>query len=201
MTRLKNGTLILLILAVAWLPLWMGAWDNTLPANDSVWNAAAGMIRDNWDHFETQFGVGITGNLQITAVTITNSELKDLADTPIELVAAQGVGTLIEFVGATLVLNYGSEVLVESADNLVIEYDTGAGAACSEVIEMTGFIDQTADTVTNAIRVKDVVDASADIVNKNIALFNNSGDFTGNASNDTTLRVLVSFRVHRTLGL
>lgn len=201
MKKLKTGTLALLILAVAWLPLFIGAWNNDLPANNSAWNLAAGFIRDNWDHLETQFGVGITGNLQTASITITNSELKDLADTPIELVASQGVGTLIEFVGATLVLNFGSEVLVESADNLVIEYDSGTGPACSEVIETTGFIDQAADTISNAIRVKDVIGAASAIVNKNIALFNNSGDFTGNASNDTTLRVLVSFRVHRTLGL
>ena len=177
------------------------AWDNDLPADGSAWNAAAGFIRDNWDHLETQFGVGITGNLQTASITLTNSELKDLADTPIELVASQDVGTLIEFVGATLVLNFGSNVLVESDDHLVIEYDTGAGPACSEVIETTGFIDQAADTISNAIRVKDVIGAATAMVNKNIALFNNSGDFTGNAANDTTLTVLVSYRVHRTLNL
>ena len=178
-----------------------GAWDNQLPADNSVWNAAPGEIRDNWDHLETQFGVGITGNLQVDSVDLTNAEIKDLADTPVELVAAQGVGTLIEFVGAIFILDYGTNVLVESADNLVIEYDGGDAAAVSEVIEMTGFIDQSADTITNAIPTKDVIDAAADIVNKNLALFNNGGDFTGNAGADTTMTVLISYRVHSTLGL
>ena len=194
---MKTKLLILMVCAVC----AFGAWDNDEPADNTAWNDGAGKIRDNWDHLETQFGVGITGNLQVASVDLTNAEIKDLADTPVELVAAQGVGTLIEFVGAVLILDFGSNSLVESADNLVIEYDDGSAAAVSEVIEMTGFIDQSADTITNAIPTKDVIDAAADIVNKNLALFNNGGDFTGNAGADTTMTVLISYRVHLTLGL
>ena len=192
---------IILIILIAWLPFFIAAWDNTLPADSTAWNNAAGNIRDNWDHLETQFGVGITGTLQVASVDLTNAEIKDLADTPVELVAAPGVGKLLEFVGAVLILDYGTNVLVESADNLVIEYDDGDAAAASQTIEMTGFINQSADTITTAQPKVDVIDASADIVNKNLALFNNSGDFTGNATADTTLTVLISYRVHTTLGL
>ena len=192
----------LIVILIAWTPLiLMGAWDNSLPADSSAWNQAAGFIRDNWDHLETQFGTNITGNLQVVSIDLTNSEIKDLADTPIELVAAQGANTLIEFVGAMLILDYGSNVLVESDDNLVIEYDGGDGAAVSQDIEMTNFIDQSADTITCAQPKVDAIDASADIVNKNLALFNDSGDFTGNASSDTTMTILISYRVHTTLGL
>ena len=192
---------ILLVIFVAWLPLFIAAWDNTLPADNTAWNLAAGYIRNNWDHLETQFGVGITGVLETATVDLTNAEIKDLADTPVELVAAQGAGTVIEFVSAVFILDYGSNVLVESADNLVIEYDDGDAAAVSETIEMTGFIDQSADTITFAIAKKDPIDASADIVNKNLALVNTSGDFTGNATNDTVIRVITSYRVHQSLGL
>ena len=193
---------IILIILIAWLPWLMAtSFDNTLPADNTVWNAAPGHIRDNNDHLENQFGVGITATLQVDSVDLTNAQIKDLADTAVELVAAQGVNTLIEFVGAVLILDYGTNVFVETADNLVIEYDDGDAAAASQTIEMTGFIDQTADTITTAIPKKDVIDASADIVNKNLALWNNSGDVTGNAGNDTTMRVLVSYRVHTSLGL
>ncbi len=177
------------------------AWDNDEPADSTAWNDAAGLIRNNNDHLETQFGVGITGTLQTISVDLTNAELKDLGDTPIELVTAPGAGSLLEFVSAILILDFGSNVLVESADNLVIEYDSGAAVAVSEVIEMTGFIDASADTITRAIPVKDPIDASADIVNKNLALFNLGGDFTGNAGADTTLTVIISYRVHTSLGL
>ena len=189
------------IILIAWLPLFMGAWDNTKPADNTTWNTAAGDIRDNWDALEVAFGVDITATLETATVDLTNAEIKDLADTPVELVAAQGANTVIELVGAVLILDYGSNVLVESDDNLVIEYDDGDAAAASEIIEMTNFIDQSADTITFAIAKTDTIDASADIVNKNIALFNNSGDFTGNAAADTTMRVITSYRVHTSLGL
>lgn len=177
------------------------AWDNDLPADSSAWNDSAGFIRNNNDHLETQFGVGITATLQTASVDLTNAEIKDLADNPVELVAAPGAGSLLEFVSAVLILNFGTNVLVESADNLVIEYNSGLAVAVSEVIEMTGFIDASADTITRAIPVKDPIDASADIVNKNLALFNLGGDFTGNAAEDTTMRVIISYRVHTSLGL
>ncbi len=192
---------IILLVIIAWLPLIIGAWDNTLPADNSAWNDAAGFIRDNWDFLETQFGVGITATLQTASVDLTNAQIKDLADTPVELVAAPGVDKLLEFVSAVLILDFGTNVLVESADNLVIEHDSGVAVAVSEVIETTGFIDAGADTITRAIPVKDPIDASADIVNKNLALFNNGGDFTGNAAADTTIRVIISYRVHTSLGL
>ena len=134
---------------------------------------------------------------QTIKVTLTAAEVKVLRATPFELVAAQGAGTVIEFVSAILKLNYGSEVFSESADNLVIEYDGGSGAVVSQVIESTGFIDQGADTQTNCLPSVDAIDASADVENKNIALFNNGdGEIAGNASDDSTLDVHITYRVH-----
>jgi hypothetical protein len=137
------------------------------------------------------------GSSILTAkISIPATEIKTLRATPKELVAAPGAGKLIDFVSARLVLTAGSEVLTESADNLVIEYDDGSAIAISDVIECTGFIDQSADTITNAIPIKDAIDAEADIVNKNIVLFNNGdGEFAGNASDDAVLDVYVSYRI------
>ena len=189
------------VILAAWLPFLIAAWDNTLPSDSTTWNVAAGNIRDNWDVLETQFGVDITATLETATVDLTNTEIKDLADTPVELVAAQGANTVIEFVSAIFILDYGSNVLVESDDNLVIEYDGGDAAAVSQAIEMTGFIDQSADTITCAVSKVDPIDASADIVNKNLALFNSGGNFTGNVTADTVIRVITSYRVHTSLGL
>ena len=168
----------------------MGAWDNDIPADSTAWNDASALIRANWDHFETQFGTDISGNIKVVSVELTNAQIKDLADTPVELVPGLGKQRVIEFAGAVLALDYGSNALVESADNLVIEYDSGSGPAVSAVIETTGFIDQTADTITFAIPVKDAIGASSTVVNKNLVLSNNAGDFTGNAAADTTMTVL-----------
>ncbi len=181
----------------AWLPFFMGAWDDNLPADSTPWNNASSQIRANWDHLETQFGTNISGTIKVISVDLTNAQIKDLADTPVELVPSLGALRIIEFAGAVLVLDFGSNALVESTDNLVIEYDSGSGPAASAVIETTGFIDQAVDTITFAIPVKDAIGTSSTIVNKNLVLSNNAGDFTGNAAADTTMTVLVSYRAKK----
>lgn len=136
-------------------------------------------------------------HIQYTEVTLTAAEIKALAATQKTLVAAQGAGTLIEFVGAQLKLNYGSEVFTESADNLVIKYTNASGVAVSQVIECTGFIDQSADTYTNALPVADAIVAASAGENAALVLDNNGdGEFGGNASNDSTITVGIAYRVH-----
>jgi hypothetical protein len=143
-----------------------------------------------------------TSILRTTSVELTNSDIKNLRGTPKELVAAPGAGALIEFISAILILDYGSDVLTESADNMAMEYDGGSAATASEAIEATNFIDQGADTITTAVPVKDVIDAASDIVNKNLCLAQTGdGEYGGNGSNDSTMTVIITYRVHSTLGL
>ena len=156
-----------------------------------------GWLSDLWKYLELCFYSGVT-----TIVDLTNSEIKALRTSPKELVAVPGSGKLLEFVSAVLILDAGSEVLTESEDNLAIEYNNGSGVAVSETIEVTGFIDQPTDTITRAIPVKDAIDASADIVNKNLALVNiGDGEYGGNASNDAEMRVIITYRNHTSLDL
>jgi len=48
MKRLKWSLVIL----IAWLPFIIGAWDETEPADSTLWNLAAGYIRGNFDALE-----------------------------------------------------------------------------------------------------------------------------------------------------
>jgi parallel beta-helix repeat protein len=138
----------------------------------------------------------------VDIVDVNNAELEALNATPLELVAAPGSNNVLEFVSAILVLDYSGAGLTESSDNLAIEYDDGGDVAVSETIEMTGFIDQTADMVTRAVPIKDAIDASADIVNKNLALVNTgNGEFGNGGSATSELRVIITYRIHRSLGL
>lgn len=41
--------------------LCLAGWDNTKPADNQVWNLAAGDIRDNWDALEVVFGTNLDG--------------------------------------------------------------------------------------------------------------------------------------------
>jgi len=129
-------------------------------------------------------------------VTISNAEIITLRASPKQLVAAPGAGKFLELVSVVLILDYGSEVLTESADNLVVEYGT-SGADATGAIESTGFIDQAADQMNITLGAGIVTDTAADLVNNKLQLFNTGdGEIAGNASADTTMIAKVTYRIH-----
>jgi len=136
-----------------------------------------------------------TSAMQYADVTLTAAEIKALATTQIELVAAQGAGNAVLFMGAQFKLNYGSEVFAESGDNLQVKYTDDSGAAVSAAIETTGWIDQSADTMTNAIPKADAIVAAASAENQALVLDNIGSNITGNASNDSTVTARIFYQV------
>lgn len=138
----------------------------------------------------------VENTIQYATVSITAAEVKALATTPITLVAAPGAGKVIQFCEAQFKLVYGSEVFAESGDNLGIKYTDASGFQVSNTIEMTGFIDQSANTYTNAIAAADAIVAATGTENQPLVLDNLGSNITGNASNDSTLEVAVAYRVH-----
>lgn len=156
--------------------------------NIAAADIAAGAV--GWDEMSSAV-------LKYATVTVTNAELKALRATQKTLVAAPGANKSIEFVSALLRLNAGSEALTESADNLSIRYTNGSGVKVSADIEATGFIDQTSNTFTNAIPVKDAIVAVTGALNQALVMDNDGdGEFAGNASGDATMTVHVIYRVH-----
>jgi len=134
--------------------------------------------------------------MQYADVTITAAEIKAARATPVELVAAQGAGNAVFFMGAQLKLNYGSEVFTETDDNFAIKYTDGSGVAVSQTIENTGFIDQSADTMTNALPVADAIVAAASAENQALVLHNTGdGEIGGNASDDSTITARIFYQV------
>ncbi len=143
---------------------------------------------------QVRIGDRITSALdvRVVEVALTNAEIKALRATPKTLVAAPGAGYVSVFLSAMLLLDYGSNALTESADNLVVRYTDGSGTTVSEAIEATGFIDQTADTFTTARAKLDGITSKTNGENKALVLHNTGdGEFGGNAAADTTMRVKV----------
>lgn len=139
----------------------------------------------------------LSTGIKYVEVTVTAAEVKALAATQKTLVAAPGAGNCIEFVSALLKLDYGSEVFTESADNLAIKYTDADGVAVSQAVESTGFIDQAADTYTNALPSADAIVAATGCENQALVLDNTGdGEFGGNASDDSAIIVGISYRVH-----
>ena len=144
-------------------------------------------------------GVQNLNNLSTRYIVLTAAEIIALRATGKILVKAPGAGKFLEFVSAKLALEYGSEVLSESADNLSIVLDDAGGTAVSETIETTGFIDQAADTVLPVGPLASAAAALSTYLNKALVLDNTgSAEIGGNASLDSKLHIWVTFRTHDT---
>lgn len=128
-------------------------------------------------------------------VTLTAAQIKALAGTPIVVAADPGAGKVLSFLGATLRLVAGTNVLTENADNLAIKYKGGTGLQVSETIECTGFIDQSADTIINVVPIKDAKQTVANMASEALYLVNLNDEFAGNAANDAELVVTTTYRV------
>lgn len=135
-----------------------------------------------------------------TTTNLTSAQVKALKATPIDLTPAPGADYFIQLLGALLVLDYGSNAFTESSDDLIIQYETSGVDACA-AITSNGFITATADTIAVAVPTAIAGAASASFNNKKLQLFNSGdGEIAGNAANDSTLTVQVTYAVHA-LGL
>jgi len=140
--------------------------------------------------------------LKTAAVALTAAQVKALAATPVQLVAAPGAGKVLEYLGAVVRLQAGSEALAEDVggSNLGIKYTDDSGVQVSEEIEMTGFITQTSDYQTRSMPVKDAIVAETGAANQSLVVHNvGAGEITGNASGDAVLEFYVAYRVHTLL--
>lgn len=136
--------------------------------------------------------------IQYAEVSLTSQQVKALRATPQTLVAAQGAGTVIEFVSGMVFLDYGTNAFTETADNLALYY-AGETVGVSEVIECTGFIDQTADMVIEVRPTASAAKTATNAVNKSITVKNTGdGEIGGDAANGNVLRFKIAYRVHQT---
>jgi len=131
--------------------------------------------------------------LQQVDVTLSSAELLALYTTPKSLVAAQGVGTIVEFVSALLAYEYGSVVYtVGTAGNLQVKYTDGSGAAASSTRACTGFIDQASDQLSLIEKVDGTV---VPVANAALVLTLATANPT---SGDSPINISVYYRVHQT---
>lgn len=130
------------------------------------------------------------------SVTLTSAQVKALAATQITLVAAPGAGKMIQFLSATMKLDYGgTNAFTESGDNLAIKFTDDSGVAVSQTIEMTAFITATVDTYTNAQPAINAIVAATGADNQALVLDNVGSEIAGNAAADNALVVSVLYRV------
>jgi hypothetical protein len=130
-----------------------------------------------------------SGVLQVATVEVTSAELLAINATPKTLVAAQGAGTIIEFVSATLFLDYGTAAYANNG--ILGVYETNAsGTVVSDTIALADFLAKTADTYV-AVQA-----LSADTgLNDNVPLVLTQA--TGESiTGDSPVTVKITYRVH-----
>jgi hypothetical protein len=142
-------------------------------------------------------GFSINGvQMRWAEVAITSPELLALRATPKTLVAAPAAGYVLEFLGAVLLLDATATAYVESSANLAVRYENGSGAKVSDDIEATGFIDQTADTLTTARPKADAIVAATGSAAKALVLHNiGAGEYTTGTG---VMRVKVRYAIYAT---
>lgn len=159
---------------------------------------AESLAKSASDKVLTASNLASNGFVQWVDVTLSNSEIKALRATPIEIVAAPGAGNVIQFLGGLLKLNYGgNNAFTESADNLAFKYTDGSGIAVSQTVESTNFIDATADTLTSAVPAGDAIVAATGAENQAIVIHNTGdGEIAGNAAGDNTITLRVYYAIY-----
>jgi hypothetical protein len=135
--------------------------------------------------------------LSSVSITLTNSQIKNLRATPIQLIAAPGANKIIMPVGnAWWVLNYGGTSAFTGTNTIGVYFNNAAGTPFIGTPLMAAFeINSTA----NLFGVKAGVVASADpavVTNYGIYAVNLGGsEIGGNAANDNTITLAFSYMV------
>ncbi len=127
-------------------------------------------------------------------VVVSSAEILALFTTPKTLVAAPGPGRLLNLLGAMIYLDATATAYagVDAADDLTIRYTNAAGAAASNTLEATGFIDQTTDQIRT---IKPIATDITPVANAPLVLhLSNSNITTGTG----VLYVDILYAIHTT---
>lgn len=143
---------------------------------------------------------------QTVVVDINNAEVKDLVANPKILVAAPGAGLFVELISCVLILKAGLTVLTEVSppDNLALSYLDIANVQIVQ-FDSTYLITSAVDAIITVYPLFFGTQANfvvaTSIVNNAIKLVNLGTDFAGNATADATIRAIVKYSTHNSLGL
>jgi len=135
--------------------------------------------------------------LQYVEKTLSAAEIKTLysanTNKGIEVVVAQGAGTFIEFISATLWYDYDGANAYTAANGLTFNVDN---IAVSDLIGVT-FLQGTADMVANVqVLSAEKIDTAANLLNKALYLQEGTSDPTGSSVATDQLKIRVIYRVH-----
>ena len=133
----------------------------------------------------------VENRVQYATIEVPSTEILALFATPKELVAAPGVGKVLEFLSAVLVLDFNSAAYATNGI-LSVRETNAAGTAHSATALLAAFLAQTADTI---LPVQPLATGLALAENTPMVL---SAAAAETATGDSPMTVKVAYRVHNT---
>ena len=131
------------------------------------------------------------GRILTTEVTLTATQAKALRATPQSIAPAPGAGKVAYPLHGIIAMDYAA-AFTETAENLVLKWTNGSGAAASQVVETTGFLDATSDQIRPILPTND----AAGVANAALVLHNNGdGELGGTGS---PLKIKLTYIVFET---
>ena len=132
-----------------------------------------------------------TGKVYDKEIALTTAQVKAMSGTPVALVAAPGIGKVIEFMSAVIFLDHDGGSDYANGGNMVIRTRGGTPITLSQIVTSAASINISNDGYAIMLAVNTPVLLAAD-VNKGIELYCSADHITGSSS----VRVKVSYRIH-----
>lgn len=138
-----------------------------------------------------------TKTLLTRVTTLTSAQIKNLSTTPIELVPAPGAGKYIMPISFVIKLNYGSNPFTIAGANPYIDFDNGDLEYLSWASFNWTFLTSTDNDINNSYTIAGSITGrpSSDLMNKRLIIYNAGTNVGGNATNDSTLDILIAYYI------
>jgi len=133
--------------------------------------------------------------IQSVEVSLTSAQVLLLYSAPQQVVPAPGVGKVIEFISAVLILDYGTATY-DTNGVCNFRYTNGSGTVVSDSVAANAFLHQADDAIV-CVQAGIAGDADEIELTANAALMF-SVDTGEVATGDSPVRMKVTYRVHET---
>jgi len=132
-----------------------------------------------------------TGRVYDKEIKLTTAQVKAMNGTPVALVAAPGIGKVIEFISAVLFLDHDGGGDYANGGNIIIRTRGGTPITLSQIVTSAAGVNISNDGYSIMLAVNTPVLLAAD-VNKGIELYCNADHITGTSP----MTVKVTYRIH-----
>lgn len=145
----------------------------------------------------SKFATAPGGGIQSISGTLTNSQIKNLHGTPIQILAAQGAGKVIVIISSCGKLNYGGNNAFTAGASQSVQVYFGAGTTATTWFLMpNSSLTATSTQFDISAQSSAVFGANSAVDNQALYAYNPiATEISGNAANDNTITYQIDYLV------